>query len=249
MRAVNIVGYKNSGKSTLALALAAALEKLGQRVAIAKHSHHALDKPDTDSGRMRSQGRVVAALAADETAIFWGQARPLKELLPLFAPDADILLVEGGKTQYWLPRILCLKSADEADTLHPLHSLHSLHQGLALASYGTIAVPGLPHFDALSVENLAVMLIERAFALPGLDCREGVHCANAGCLGLAQCLTAQTASIEACTALSGQICVTMNGQPVALNAFVARILGGAVRGMLREMKGVQSGKAVITLEI
>lgn len=240
MRAVNIVGFKNSGKTTLTLALANALEALGQRVALAKHSHHPLDKPDTDTGRMRAPERVVAGLGAGETALFFGRGRSLASLLPLMRTEADILLVEGGKTAFWLPRVLCLKTPEDAALLQP---------ELALATYGAVAVPGLPHFDAASVDQLAALLLQRAFALPGLDCKQGTDCRDEGCLGLARRMTADAANAPACAALAGRLRLTVNGTPVALNDFTARILAGALGGMLREMKGADHGAAVISLDL
>jgi molybdopterin-guanine dinucleotide biosynthesis protein B len=39
----------------------------------------------------------------------------------------------------------------------------------------------------------------------------------------------------------------INGQPLALNAFTARILAGALRGMLRELKGFAPGELTLKM--
>ena len=64
MRAIAVVGFKKSGKTTLALELAQALRGQGFSVTLAKHSHHGFDeKPDTDTGRFRTAADLVMAFS------------------------------------------------------------------------------------------------------------------------------------------------------------------------------------------
>ena len=88
---------------------------MGKSVAIVKRSHHALDKPATDTGKSRKPGRTVVALSEQESAIFWGKERPVQQLLSLIQADGSV--VEGGKSRYWFPRILCLQERSEAEGL------------------------------------------------------------------------------------------------------------------------------------
>src|SRR5215212_6297503 len=64
--AVCIVGRKNSGKTTLTVALAAELGRRGRRVATIKHGHHAFetDEPGRDSWRHFNEGRAEATIMA-----------------------------------------------------------------------------------------------------------------------------------------------------------------------------------------
>lgn len=235
MRAISIAGFKNSGKTMLTSLLAAALERRGLTVSIAKRTHHGLDKPDTDTAKLCAPGRIVAGFSETETALFWGGPHTLPDMLPLLR--ADILLVEGGKSRDWLPRVLCAREPSEAE---------ALSRGLALASYGRVPVEGLPHFTETSMDDLAALLAERAFLLPGLDCGA---CGYEGCLGLARAVVAGTAAVRNCKALKSGMAVTINGQPLGLNPFTAGMLGGAIRGMLREMKGVAPGDVEIRLKL
>lgn len=235
MRAISIAGFKNSGKTTLTSLLAAALERRGLSVSIAKRTHHRLDKPDTDTAKLCAPGRIVAGFSETETALFWGGARQLPDMLPLL--QADILLVEGGKSRDWLPRVLCARDPSEGE---------ALNRGLALASYGRVPVPGLPHFTESTIDDLAALAAERAFMLPGLDCGA---CGYEGCLGLARAIVAGAAAVGDCRALDAPTAVTINGQPLGLNPFTAKVLGGAIRGMLREMKGVAPGDVEIRLKL
>ncbi|MBG3878798.1 molybdopterin-guanine dinucleotide biosynthesis protein MobB, partial [Desulfovibrio oxamicus] len=124
MKAVSIIGFKNSGKTTCTALLADALEARGLTVAVAKHTHHNLDKAETDTARLMKPGRTVIGIAEGECAVFWSTRRHLADLLPLVR--ADVLLVEGGKSLGWLPRVLCLREAGEAQ---------ALDRGLALTTF------------------------------------------------------------------------------------------------------------------
>ena len=110
MQAIGIIGFSNSGKTTLISRLSECLEARGLRVAIAKHTHHELDKPDTDTALLMSPKRTIVGLSntkdgKGEAMIHWGHPCFLRDLVPLL--DADILLVEGGKAIGWLPRSVC----------------------------------------------------------------------------------------------------------------------------------------------
>jgi molybdopterin-guanine dinucleotide biosynthesis protein B len=246
MRAVSIVGFKNAGKSALTALLAGALERRGLRVAIAKHTHSGLDKPDTDSGRLRAPGRSVLALAEGECALFYGEKRFLADMLPLM--QADILLVEGGKQLGWLPRILCLRAPGKAEA----DEREKLDRGLAFAVWGRAAAPGLPYFPGEpGVENgaldaLAALAQEKAFMLPGLDCGA---CGRENCAALAAAIVAGKAGTQDCAALHSEVEARINGLPLALNPFSARVVAGALRGMLREMKGFAPGELTLKMRV
>ena len=87
---LGIAGWKNSGKTTLAVALIAELTRRGLRVATIKHTHHEAtrDGPDADSARHHAAGAVATALAGPDTK--------LDDVLPRL-PAADLVLVEGYK--------------------------------------------------------------------------------------------------------------------------------------------------------
>ncbi len=230
MKGINSVGFKKSGKTTTLGMLADVLETRGLRLGIAKFTHQGLDMPGTDTAWLMKSSRTVAGLGSEEAAVFWSHKRYLPDLLPLM--PADMLLVEGGKQLGWLPRILCLKEPEDAPDLTP---------ELALATYGEISLPGLPHFTPESLDQLATLVEERAFVLPGLDCGE---CGFTDCAGLAARIVAGKAGVEHCKAKSSGLEITVNGQPVALNSFTADMILGSVKGMLATLKGYAPGSAI-----
>ena len=101
MQAISIIGFSNSGKTTLISRLSECLEARGLKVAIAKHTHHELDKPDTDTALLMGPKRTIVGLSntkdgKGEAMIHWGHPCFLRDLVPLL--DADILLVDDVLT-------------------------------------------------------------------------------------------------------------------------------------------------------
>jgi molybdopterin-guanine dinucleotide biosynthesis protein B len=101
---LGIVGWKNSGKTTLVERLVAELTRRGWRVATVKHAHHELriDDADTDSARHRRAGaQEVAVVSSARWAIVHEQRDEpepaLEEVIARLSP-ADIILVEGYKS-------------------------------------------------------------------------------------------------------------------------------------------------------
>ncbi|MEG1610401.1 MAG: molybdopterin-guanine dinucleotide biosynthesis protein MobB [Bilophila sp.] len=250
MQAIGIVGYSNSGKTTLISRLSECLEARGLRVAIAKHTHHPLDKPDTDTALLMRPGRTIVALShtkdGGEAMIHWGHPCFLKDIVPLL--DADVLLVEGGKTLCWLPRILCLRPTPELQTALPA-GLKELKPELAVASYGEIQFAGLKSFTAETLDALVDVLLERAFLLPGLDCGA---CGEKDCAGLAERTVKGEATPAACVVASGapvkavqSVAVEVDGQDMALPPHVAPALWGTLCALCAPLKGVPTGSEVV----
>jgi molybdopterin-guanine dinucleotide biosynthesis protein MobB len=103
---VSIAGRKNSGKTTLTVAVAAELKRRGYRVASVKHGHHhfEIDQPGRDSWRHFHEGEVEAVLlvASGKLALVMRtpDAEPDPEqLIRRFYAGAgyDVVLVEGYK--------------------------------------------------------------------------------------------------------------------------------------------------------
>jgi molybdopterin-guanine dinucleotide biosynthesis protein MobB len=103
--AVCIVGRKDSGKTTLTVALAAELKSRGRRVATIKHGHHAFetDEPGRDSWRHFNEGGAEATLMCGTgkvalTMRIEGEPDPAQLIREFYAGRGyDVVLVEGFK--------------------------------------------------------------------------------------------------------------------------------------------------------
>ena len=104
MNVIGIVGWKNSGKTTLASALIRELSSRGLTVNSIKHAHHMVDvdQPGTDSYKHRDAGAREVILAGGQRFAIMHELRGAKEptldeLLARLGP-CDWVVVEGFKT-------------------------------------------------------------------------------------------------------------------------------------------------------
>ena len=102
MRIFGVIGWKNSGKTSLMERLVAEITGRGFSVSTVKHVHHAvdLDHPGKDTFRHRQAGaREVVLASADRFALMVehrGAEPELTTVLARLAP-VDLVLVEGYK--------------------------------------------------------------------------------------------------------------------------------------------------------
>ena len=102
-RICSIVGRKDAGKTTLAVALAAEFARRKRRVMTIKHATHAaqMDTPGTDSWRHFHEGKAErVVLACPEQRYILEQSKDDLDPVALarrYLDGADIVLVEGFK--------------------------------------------------------------------------------------------------------------------------------------------------------
>ncbi|HEX8242384.1 MAG TPA: molybdopterin-guanine dinucleotide biosynthesis protein B [Longimicrobium sp.] len=123
--AVCIVGKKNSGKTTLTVALAAELRRRGRRIATIKHGHHAFetDQPGRDSWRHFNEGQAEATIMAGTGKIALvmrmdGDPDPERLVRDFYAGRGyDLVLIEGWKHGA-LPKIEVFRRAVHDRPIH-----------------------------------------------------------------------------------------------------------------------------------
>jgi molybdopterin-guanine dinucleotide biosynthesis protein B len=250
LKAVGIIGYKNSGKTTLTHALARELTGRGYEVAVVKHSSHHLDLPGKDTTALAEAVGHVAFISPQESAVFWKKSLSLENIIPYL--EADIVLVEGFKAQKTYPKIVCLRGEpDDADR----DRSEDLFDGLAICAVGPadqVERMDIPSVDGLripllsrdEVGKIADLVEEKAFKLPNLDCG---GCGHERCYDMAREIVAGSGSVEDCVSLEPATEVKIDGRPMPMNPFISGIVRGAVLGMLSSLKGFKKGKIEISI--
>ena len=107
MVVVQIVGYHNSGKTTLVEYLARELQKRGYRVGYIKHDPKGkgiTDKEGSDTHRVKPFTEKTALVSPDKLTLWWFENFSLQRVLEFFK-DLDVVLVEGFKTERGFPKI------------------------------------------------------------------------------------------------------------------------------------------------
>ena len=148
-----IVGWKNSGKTTLAVRLVEAFTARGYRVATVKHAHHALrfDDEATDSARHRRAGAAQVAVVSQKrwALISEGDEPDFADILARLDP-CDLIVVEGYKSQP-IPKIEARRSASEPGFAMAERDANVL----AIASDHAIPEARVPVFELDAIDALA----------------------------------------------------------------------------------------------
>lgn len=124
MKVIGIIGYSNTGKTTLIEKLLPILRARGLRVSAIKHAHHGfdMDRPGKDSFRYREAGAGQVLIATQQR---WAlltetpeQPAILEELLAQLAP-CDLVIVEGFRSEGQIPRIEVRRLVNTEPPLFP----------------------------------------------------------------------------------------------------------------------------------
>jgi molybdopterin-guanine dinucleotide biosynthesis protein B len=236
IKAVQIVGYKNSGKTTLALDLSKLFKEKGLKVGCVKFAHHSLDKADSDTDKLSKQAKVVVGISKDNTQIFFDHKKKFLEVVSFM--DVDILLIEGGKHEIdFLPRIVVTNSVED---------IFKLKDELTISVYS----PGMENEKLQKISlitkdilELADIILEKAFFLPGINCG---MCGEDSCRDLGRKILQGKADITSCASLNtSKLKVEINGKPLSLNPFIQELIESTICGLLSPLKGFHKGEVTI----
>lgn len=119
-----IVGFKNSGKTSLVCALIPLLKQKGERVAVIKHDGHEydMDHPGTDTWKQRQAGAMAVAItSAARTSVIEERGSSLSELITVFS-SYDYVLVEGFKQEAY-PKIVLIRRQEDLELLQQTRNI------------------------------------------------------------------------------------------------------------------------------
>lgn len=155
---ISVVGYSNSGKTTMLLKIISELKSRGYRVATVKHHHgdFDIDIPGKDTWRHREAGADTVVLASPVKVAVIEQTLAelsLDEIIGKIS-DVDIIITEGYKKGN-KPKIEVFRSSVHTELITPKEQL------LAVAS--DVDFPGIPTFgldDAAGIVDFLVTKLE-----------------------------------------------------------------------------------------
>ncbi|HHW42075.1 MAG TPA: molybdopterin-guanine dinucleotide biosynthesis protein B [Syntrophomonadaceae bacterium] len=154
---VQVVGYSNSGKTTLMKKLIAVFKKRGLRVAAVKHAPHGyvVDVPGKDTRHYFEAGADKVMVAGPDSLTLHERIPqpPDLDLIRSRLREVDLILVEGFKSQRG-PKIEVLREEPSPERLPLGEDL------LAVVS----AIPvetSVPRFAPREIEPLADFILER----------------------------------------------------------------------------------------
>lgn len=115
---LQIIGYKNSGKTTLITELIRRLKQAGYSVGTVKHDAHQfqMDYPGTDTWKHQEAGADVTAISSsNRSAILRNYPESLSMLLRQMS-EVHIVLVEGFKQESY-PKLVLLRTSEDFELL------------------------------------------------------------------------------------------------------------------------------------
>ena len=246
IRAVSVVGFKDSGKTRVVEALVGELVGRGFRVGTLKHTAESvlLDTPGKDTWRHREAGSVATAILHGRgSAFFVDGAMAVREAVAKLG-DLDFVVTEGFKSLESMAKLIVPREEGEVGALS-----NGLEIGIVAVDGRDVGggggVPVIPLGDA---GGLADLVEERAFpVLPGLDCR---GCGFDSCLEFGRALLAGEAELGACVGFGSRFSLKVDGVEVALGPFVQDVTRGVVLGLVSSFKGVgRPGRVELSFEV
>ena len=154
MKILQVVGFKNSGKTTLVLQLLKTAERLGKSAAVIKHHGHGgklgMPPADTDSTRFFAAGADSSA-AFGEGVIQLHMRKPsvrVEELIGLVQnASPDLVLIEGYKDAKY-DKIVLLRSEEDWTELQKLDGI------VLVAGQGIIQLNGRDVLERTNMNQL-----------------------------------------------------------------------------------------------
>lgn len=159
MKTFGIVGWKNSGKTTLVARLVTELKSRGYSVSTMKHAHHAfdLDQPGRDTYQHREAGAQEVVISSGKRWALMHELQgdnpySLDDLLAKMKP-VDIILIEGFKSEPH-PKIETHRAVSEL----PLVSTTN-ETIVAVASDVAVDTQGLKRLDLNDTKAIADFIV------------------------------------------------------------------------------------------
>jgi molybdopterin-guanine dinucleotide biosynthesis protein MobB len=171
-RIISVIGRKNAGKTTLAVALASELVRRGHRVMTIKHGHHPADadRKGSDTWRHFHEGRAERVLIeSPDLRVLFERSPDSNDPVALtrqYMHGADIVITEGYKSAP-IPKIEVFRRGISGDPLyHPAAPNAGQWVAIVTDDPGFIADCPVLHFhDTMWLQLLANLAWDQSLQL------------------------------------------------------------------------------------
>lgn len=152
MKIIQIVGFKNSGKTTLATTLIKMLTEQGYRVASLKHHGHGgmpIGIMNTDSEKHRQAGAIFSGVEGDGLFQLSAASWNMEQMLSVYQLlQIDVLVMEGFKKEPY-PKIALIKRKEEMALLEQAENIIAIVSSLSFSDSAAC-----PVFDVNNIDEL-----------------------------------------------------------------------------------------------
>ncbi|ACV24482.1 molybdopterin-guanine dinucleotide biosynthesis protein B [Methanocaldococcus fervens] len=224
MRVIGVIGYKDSGKTTL---IEEILKHSDKKIAVIKHSKEdvEIDKEGTDSYRLSNAGANVTVLSTDnKTAFFTGRMDLENILAELSDYDVDFVIIEGFKEalkRLNIPKIVMLRNKEGNDLIDD-------HTAMVIEDYN------------YNIDDVLKIIYDKA-VVPTMNLNCG-HCGY-NCKTFVKAVIKEEAKWDDCVLAKG-VKIIVDGKIIPAGSFVSSIVGNTIKAMIGSLKGVNNPKTI-----
>ncbi len=231
---IGVIGYHNTGKTTLICNLIERLTERGYSVSTIKNipkDGFSMDIEGTDTWKHAESGSgLVVASVPNETSFIFKSGMKFDEIVRLVdvAASPDLILVEGHKTEN-IPKIV-------------LGDIEIDDDGRRYDS-------DADDFEEILDYVTETIEIAKVYSkLPKMDCGK---CGCDDCMEMAEAIVRGKKAISDCVVEEGFVKVTIGGKDIPMGPFVQDIVSKTISGMASSLKGVdrEGSTADITINI
>jgi len=224
MRVIGVIGYKDSGKTTL---IEEILKHSDKKMAVIKHTGEnvEVDREGTDTYRLSNAGAKITILSTDSKTVFFTDRMDLENILAgLSNYDIDFVIIEGFKEalkRLNIPKIVMLKNKEGSDFIDD-------HTAMVIEDYN------------YNISDVLKTIYEKA-TVPtmNLNCK---HCGY-NCKTFVKAVVEGEARWDDCVLAKG-IKIIVDGKIIPAVPFVSKIVGNTIKAMIETLKGVNNPKHI-----
>ncbi len=224
MRVIGVIGYKNSGKTTL---IEEILKHSDKKIAVIKHTKEdvELDREGTDTYRLSNAGAKITVLATDKKTVFFTDRMDLENILSVLSDyNIDFVIIEGfkeGLKRLNIPKIVMLKDKEGNELIDD-------HTAMIIEDYN------------YNIEDVLKVIYEKA-VVPTMNLNCG-HCGY-NCKTFVKAVVKDEAKWDDCVLAKG-IKIIVDGKIIPAVPFVSKIVGNTIKAMIETLKGVDNPKHI-----
>lgn len=243
MKALAVIGYHHTGKTTLACELIKLLTQQGHKVVSIKDIHaesYHVDTPGKNTALHLAAGSLCTfAKGLHDSGLLFSRSLSLKEMLPLLR--ADYLIIEGMK-EAPVPKLVCAETTEQWDELIDATTIGL--SGIIADQY--TEYKGLPVYCLQrDRDKLLNSVLEKTFEILPLSDPECCSACGKTCYQMAADIVQGISKRSDCVLdHAKELKLFVGDEEIVIVPFVQKILRDVITGFVDNLKDIPPGKDI-----
>lgn len=241
MKLFSVIGFHNSGKTTLITKLIQHLKRLNLTSSTIKNIHNKinLENENNDTAKhFQYTHDFSAGISENSTFIHWKRKMKIQDIMDFV--KTDFLIIEGMKS-YPFPKIVCATTQDDVNKLVD-ETTFAIVSSQKLSS-------NIPLFSHSEVEKLTYLILEKIFpALPYHNPKCCTKCGLSCGKMTAQILQGLKQRSDCVVDTSKKISIVVDKEQISLVPFVENMLYDSINALISNLHGGEKGDISIQIK-